>query len=294
MFECDGEQLVGMLHPATNGAVCGVLIVVGGPQYRVGSHRQFVLTARALARQGFPVLRFDYRGMGDSTGDYRGFEGVSDDIAAAVEAFVRAAPHVEKIVLFGLCDAASAALLYCGQDARICSLILLNPWVRTAVGEADSYVRHYYGRRLFQASFWRKALSGKLQVVPSVVDFLRKANRALSHRVAGGSADSTPFIDRMLRGLQQFDRAVLIVMSGRDLTAQEFRSLCDSSAPWKRAISRDNVTVVEMEKADHTFSSSGSHSQLLVALLRWLGESGASTREPRSRSEVEALTMVGQ
>ena len=40
-----------------------VLVVVGGPQYRVGSHRQFVSLARALARQGMTTVRFDYRGM---------------------------------------------------------------------------------------------------------------------------------------------------------------------------------------------------------------------------------------
>ena len=70
VFSCGGDQLVGMVHPAA--ARLGVVIVVGGPQYRVGSHRQFVLMARDLAREGYPVLRFDYRGMGDSDGAVRG------------------------------------------------------------------------------------------------------------------------------------------------------------------------------------------------------------------------------
>ena len=48
--------------------------MVGGPQYRVGSHRQFTLMARAFAAAGYPVLRFDYRGIGDSEGESRGFE----------------------------------------------------------------------------------------------------------------------------------------------------------------------------------------------------------------------------
>ena len=78
--------------------------MVGGPQYRVGSHRQFVLLARDLAADGFPVFRFDYRGMGDSEGEFRGFEHVEDDIAAAVEAFRSASPGLREIVLWGLCD----------------------------------------------------------------------------------------------------------------------------------------------------------------------------------------------
>ena len=56
VFHCEREQLVGMLHRGANpDARLGVLIVVGGPQYRVGSHRQFVLMARDLAAAGYPV-----------------------------------------------------------------------------------------------------------------------------------------------------------------------------------------------------------------------------------------------
>ena len=58
-------------------ASVGVVIVVGGAQYRVGSHRQFVGLARHLAAHGHPVLRFDFPGMGDSPGDWVGFESTA-------------------------------------------------------------------------------------------------------------------------------------------------------------------------------------------------------------------------
>ena len=48
-IDCAGERLPAILHPGTPGAARGVLVVVGGPQTRVGSHRQFVLLARQLA-----------------------------------------------------------------------------------------------------------------------------------------------------------------------------------------------------------------------------------------------------
>lgn len=76
-------QTTGTTAPVTR----GVMIVVGGPQYRAGSHRQFTLLARHLAAQGIPVLRFDYRGMGDSDGQQRTFEAIHDDLLCATNTF---------------------------------------------------------------------------------------------------------------------------------------------------------------------------------------------------------------
>ncbi|MEQ8659382.1 MAG: hydrolase 1, exosortase A system-associated, partial [Gammaproteobacteria bacterium] len=60
-FAIDGDTAVGVLHAAAGASATGVVVIVGGPQTRVGSHRQFVLLARRLAAAGYPVLRFDYR-----------------------------------------------------------------------------------------------------------------------------------------------------------------------------------------------------------------------------------------
>ena len=59
LIECAGEQLVGIISrpPVAAPAALGVVIVVGGPQYRAGSHRMFVELARALATAGHAVLR---------------------------------------------------------------------------------------------------------------------------------------------------------------------------------------------------------------------------------------------
>src|SRR5690606_19047994 len=137
VFECSGDSLVGIAAlPRLPSTMTRVLVVVGGPQYRAGSHRQFVLLSRRLAGRGIPCMRFDYRGIGDSTGEPRGFEAVDDDVRAAIDEFCAQMPDIEQIVLWGLCDGASAACLYARKDPRVAGLVLLNPWVRTEAGEA--------------------------------------------------------------------------------------------------------------------------------------------------------------
>ena len=118
-FRCNGETLVGILHPAAAPSETGIVIVVGGPQYRIGSHRHFVELGRELSNNGVPVMRFDVRGMGDSSGTFPGFEAIDDDIAAAIDVFIREEPYIENVVLWGLCDGASASMFYAPRDRRL-------------------------------------------------------------------------------------------------------------------------------------------------------------------------------
>ncbi len=106
VFMCDGNRLLGILHEPSNATRRGILVVVGGPQYRVGSHRHFVILARALAGKGVPVMRFDRRGMGDSDGPSKDFDEIGLDIQCALEQFFRELPGLDGVVLLGLCDGA--------------------------------------------------------------------------------------------------------------------------------------------------------------------------------------------
>jgi exosortase A-associated hydrolase 1 len=311
VFRCQGEDLVGVVHPSA-GRRTGVLIVVGGPQYRVGSHRQFVLMARALAEAGHPVFRFDYRGMGDSGGSLRTFEHVAEDVRTAIDTFAKQVPDLQSIAIWGLCDAASAALMYCASDSRVSALILANPWVRTDAAEAQSYIRHYYLRRFLQRSFWTKVLSGGFDVRASLGDLFAKlraaragapaqganasASEAAHQAAASGASSGNRYIDRMLDGLRSFGRPVLFLISGRDLTAAQFTDLTRSSKPWARAMSASGVETESFPTADHTFSARGDLDRVSAVCVRWLeklqqadvatnraGRSASANVVPRSR-----------
>jgi uncharacterized protein len=270
LFACDGEQLVGILHrPAAQARGIGVLVIVGGPQYRVGSHRQFVLMARSFAAAGYPVLRFDYRGMGDSGGAARSFETVNRDIRAAMDAFVAAEPSLRSIVLFGLCDAASAALMYCCSDSRVQGLILANPWVRTEAGAARAVVRHYYLQRLLHRSFWSKVFAGEYRLFASLRGFIHSL-RSSTRTKAQTSAAAPHYLQRMREGFAGFRNPVLLLLSDRDLTAREFQDLCSSAPEWSRCVAATNVRSYAVRDADHTFSSSASLRDVCAQTLQWL------------------------
>ncbi|WP_019140761.1 hydrolase 1, exosortase A system-associated [Noviherbaspirillum massiliense] len=270
-FSCGDEPLYGVLSMPQHPLPRAVVIVVGGPQYRAGSHRQFTLIARGLAMHGIPVLRFDYRGMGDSGGDTRTFENVGEDIHTAVDCLLREAPFVQEVVLWGLCDGASAALFYAHRDARISGLVLVNPWVRTDAGAAQTYLKHYYRNRFLDAALWKKIGRGEFDYTLALQSFGRLVRSALQGRARAATGDVLPLPDRMLDGLRRFQGSVLVVLSGDDLTAREFSDLMRASAGWRRQMHSSRVQRFELRGANHTFSRREWREQLLQRMREWLG-----------------------
>jgi len=275
-FDCAGETLVGILHrPASpsqdqDAQRTGVVVVVGGPQYRAGSHRQFVHLARHLAAAGHPVLRFDVRGMGDSSGAQRSFEALDADIGAAVQTLVQHQPEVSRVVLWGLCDGASAALLYLHRhaDPRVRGLCLCNPWVRSEASLARTQVKHYYRQRLMQRDFWAKLFSG--QVAGKAVRDLVSSLKAARQPVEAAPAAELPFQVRMAQAWQSFEGPVLLVLSGRDYTAREFTETVAAHPAWQGALARPGVQRHDALSADHTFSAHADRDGLVRLTADWL------------------------
>ncbi len=277
-FQCEDMRLHGIASVPPHPAVRGILIIVGGPQYRAGSHRQFTLIARALALRGIPVFRFDYRGMGDSEGALRTFEDIHHDIRAAIDAFMQMTPSLEEIIIWGLCDAASAALFYGHQDKRVKGLVLINPWARTQQGIARTYLKHYYLSRLLASDFWSNVLHGRFrysEAFHSMITQLRNACFPQRHTAkpspvltASSTARLPPLPDRLYEGLAKFKGRVLIILSGNDLTAQEFAELSCSSRKWRKLLTAPRVCRKALAGANHTFSRRVWRDQV----VQWTGD----------------------
>lgn len=267
-----------------------VLIVVGGPQYRVGSHRQFVSLARRLARAGFATLRFDYGGMGDSEGPKTDFTGCGPDVRAALDALAAACPHATRLAVWGLCDAASAAMMFATAEPRVAGIAIANPWVRNATSLAAAQLRHYYLARLAERDFWNKVVRGGLDWRGSAGALLDNLRRTLSLRGGESEARSDdPFQLRMLRGLSSFRGSTLLLLSGRDLTAREFVDHTAANPAWTALLRGARISRVDLPEADHTFSRpqwQRAAEDQTIAWLRMLENESA----PSSRASAAVAT----
>jgi exosortase A-associated hydrolase 1 len=243
-----------------------VLIITGGFQYRIGSHRQFTRMSRLVASAGYPAMRFDMPGLGDSPGEMVPFDQTAPHIAAAMETLVQAT-GTQKVILWGLCDGASAALIYMQKtrDSRVSGIVLLNPWIHSETSSARTYIKHYYLGRIFEISFWYKLLQGGigLKALHGFFISLRKMMKPLHSEPAS-------FQETMAHGWSLHEVSILLLLSENDLTAQEFKEYTEKDLIWKETIRKKPAVQHILKKADHTCSQLEFHKQMVQHTLEFL------------------------
>lgn len=279
-FSCQGESLFGILHTAHDDANTdvGVLFIVGGAQTRIGSHRQFVLLARQIAAQQIPVLRFDYRGMGDSEGETRSFDCIHQDIQAALDCFLLHCPKIKRFVLWGLCDGASAAMLYAYRDARVAGICLINPWVHSEADRARALLKHYYRRRLLTMDFWRQCIRLRVRPLRSIHALYVQLKILFAHRVSDFfklnkipyPSNALALSEKIYQASSQFLGKTLIIICDADLTAKEFEELLHSSKKWLRLKEKISPRIHHLAEANHTFTRKIWREQIGVWTVEWI------------------------
>ena len=134
-FGSSHESLFGVYYASVARPVRSSGVVLCSPvghEY-IRSHRAFRNLATLLSRHGFPVLRFDYYGCGDSAGeaaDGRVTRWI-DDVATAIEELTDTA-GVSKVSLVGLRFGATLAAMAAQQRRDIDNIVLWDPIRRGA------------------------------------------------------------------------------------------------------------------------------------------------------------------
>lgn len=211
-FHCNGMNLAGTLDNAPG--TTGLLVVTGGQEPRCGAFGWQARLAREISSAGFPVFRFDRRGIGDSDGEDRGFERSSADIAAALRAFRALVPQMTRVTGFGNCDGASALMLTEGLGFD--GLVLSNPWTFDEGDEdlpSPASVRARYRSKLSRPSELIRLVTGKVSL-GKLVHGMKQATR---------SGQETSRLSISLRdAVGGFDGRVRFLVAENDRTAQAF------------------------------------------------------------------------
>lgn len=258
-FACEGCRLGATLDPAAG--TTGVLIVTGGTQTRIGSHRLFERLAHALAEAGYPCLRFDRRGIGDSEGTDPGFRDNCADIAAAAACFRAEAPGLQRLIGLGLCDGATSLALF-GSDAGLDGLVMINPWLVEAEANAPppAAIKRHYRKQLLSLEGWKKIAKGAISYRKLIRGVAKIARRPEPNDLGSEAAE----------GLHRLARRVELILARDDATAIAAEHAW-KSASFARALGGVAVHSTHVGTDAHTFSRPGDFDALLRAVLAALG-----------------------
>jgi len=252
-FDCDGEALGATIDEAAGDT--GILMVSGGGQTRIGSHRMSERLAATLAAAGYPVFRFDRRGVGDSAGEDPGFRGNRADIDAAIHAFRRTRPGLRHMVGFGLCDGATSLALF-GASLSLDGIILANPWLVEAEAGAPpaAAIRSHYADRLRSREGWSKLVRGDVSVAKLARGVARMLNPPPSD-LAG----------EVVAALSTGRLSLALILARKDATGIAAADVWNG-APY-RAIRARSGEPVWIDSDSHTFAHPGDEAALAAAIL---------------------------
>lgn len=258
MFFGDGpERLFGCYHAPQGAApaLFGVVMCYPVEMEYVYAHRAFRQLARRLSSAGFPVLRFDYYGCGDSGGDFTdGHIGVwTDNVSVAVEA-LRARTGLNDVCLVGMGLGGYLALEYAMERGGVKRAVLWDP-----VMDGRKYVEE----------------------LRTAHDVLERTHGDPDRDVGSRSGAHTEllgfeFSEKLLRELREIESSnplsrvadsVLVIDSGKEPERREFAGRVQSTGA-KVVYQHTPTPKLLSEDPNATFVP----NQILQSIVRWVSE----------------------
>jgi len=284
-----GDALVGVLTLPLSGPVearPAVVLLNAGILPRVGPNRLYVDLARRLASRGFPVLRFDLSGVGESPSRPDGLpaeRAVVEETRAALDRLEREL-GARRFVLGGLCAGASVSLMTAREDARVIGTMLVNarehllPEAQHREANLDLWRRasaRHMLRLATRSSFrlhiaWRVA-TGQVDYAPALRSLLGVFRRAPAHAAPSVSASSDrerPDTRASLRVLTARGVRVLHVYVEADEGLDYLQTALGEE--WRTPLGPEGDEVRVIEGANHQFTTGWSREELIRTLEEWL------------------------
>lgn len=119
-------QLEALYRPRSNEAARVALILHPHPQHGGTMHNKVVFrAAKALQESGFETLRFNFRGVGASTGQFDEGRGEGEDARVALDYLLDQQPRAREVIVAGFSFGSIIGLRLGCADARVHRLIAI-------------------------------------------------------------------------------------------------------------------------------------------------------------------------
>lgn len=281
-----GGRLFGILgRPKADRDLPAIVLFNSGSVHHVGPHRLYVDLARRLTALGFPCLRLDLAGLGDSVREppqrenhpYQ--EHATADAREAL-AYLRESAGHSRFLLMGLCSGAHTSF-HAGLDSGIdgiLGLVLINPLTfHWQEGMSLDTSRHlwavsHYRKSAADPGKWRKLLRGDADFANLARVGTRFVADTVSQKARSLAATVFPrFGSKLSRDVQALlggGKALHFFISEGDPGYDIL--IAGAGRPVAKAQRSGRLTVEFIPGADHTFSRAASRAEFsdrLAAML---------------------------
>lgn len=249
------------LPPSGGAPATGVVLMNAGVIHRIGPHRFNVKLARRLAHQGFPVIRIDLTGLGDSAvpSNALPYETQSvADLQAAMDS-LSALTGATSFLLAGICSGARNAWATALADERVRGIWMLDghflPTKKTPL--------HFWSRKVAHEGLWPLSRRLALRMV-----------RQLRSRAGATAADPPPVpwdsAQARRRFLDELSRLVgrgvhpCFAYSGSNLRDYSYDNQLEDV--FRGKVPAGSVTVHFMPEVDHTLTTLGGQATVAAQI----------------------------
>lgn len=263
-FMNESQKLIGVLHRPYNKVnedkIPAVVLFHGFTGTKIEPHRIFVKTAEALAQEGIAALRFDFRGSGDSEGDFSDMT-LQSEISDAM---------VSLDYLSGLqgIDGDNIGILGLSMGGAVAASVSSDPRVKAVVlwsAVADFTKTPIYFRNLEVLQEVRHAGASQtpeLEIPPQV---------DLQGNVVGREFLLTLTDVKPLESIQRCKAPVLVVHGDQDETVSVAHSAMYERAI--REVAGGRVEVHIVAGAGHTYDSAVWEANVISRTVEWFKRS---------------------
>lgn len=289
-FPADVNTLFGVFtRPTRASNGMGVILMEGGSPSMVSFQRNrlAVRMARQLAALGYHVLRFDYHGVGDSSGRVevfrldRPFEG---DLAAAAR-WMRQQGFA-RLVVIGSCFGARSALAAAADLEGLESLAMIAMSIADDIGlvRVDEFSVGHYVKRGLRPDKLKGLLDPSMRRVYGRV--IRRKLKAVAARLRQRLTSRQPLDPTVIsprvfghvRRAAELGVHLLFVYGEQDAFYRDFQRA--RQGPFGRLLERyaDRITVsCETAAEVHGFTSVSVQEHAVEQVVQWVARRGAAT-----------------